>query len=225
MRLTTALLAACCAIVHLGMSCQCVYGQADKVKIHFGGTVTDAKGDPVKEGKIKVSFTGGLASSRTFRNGAYGFDVEIEKAKLPLMIKLAFHADDKQQFPTARSVEHLSPRLPKNRIQELHVVMYTDDQLKNAQLENPNLDELHAEAQQIETSLLDWMQSDAEFRGAYKKYDLAKLVNNRRKLIFELSSHAAIKSRLPLKYTESLFYSLRDEGPLSKNIQKWFSRD
>jgi len=80
------------------------------------------------------------------------------------MIKLTFYPDDKAYGPP-RWVKHISPRIPQNESHKLHVVLYTDDQLKKA-----GLGELYVEGQELETSIFFWMRATSDFKEKFREY-------------------------------------------------------
>jgi hypothetical protein len=123
----------------------------------------------------------GATSQNHSNDGKYKFDVVFPaKMALPLMIKLTFY-NDKDKFGPPRWIEHLATRIPKGDSQKLHVVLYTDEQLKKA-----NLGELYLESQQLDTSMFFWMEANENFKQRNKAYFLFQLLDNRRKLILSL---------------------------------------
>ncbi len=187
----------------------------------FEGTVSDAGGRAIPSGQVNVSCAGGaIGDFKTpFKAGLFRIQAELPAGSpLPLMVKLTFYADG-QPFPP-RWIEHLSPRLPPGAKQNLHVVLYTDDQLKKA-----NRGEVFAEAQQLETSLLFWIQADKQFKAEHAHRFSRKLLDDRRKLIYRIWDEAAQKADFPKTYGDAIRRRFADDGDLDRAMKDHLPND
>jgi hypothetical protein len=167
------------------------------------GSVEDAAGVKKTLRGDVICFPAGGSVFGTFKREVKdgNFTISIPKKGVPtppkgwpLMIKLSFYVRDTntgKRFP-ARHVENLSPYGK----QELHIVVYTDDQLAKA-----DLDVLFEEYQQLEKSLLAWQRADKEFKAQYKDYFSPEFLHSRQKLIIPLWQDAAAKKSLPQEFS------------------------
>jgi hypothetical protein len=124
--------------------------------------------------------------------------------------RLTFYSDDNPKL--TRWVEHLSPRFPKEDKQRIHVVLYTDDQLKKA-----NLSVLFSEAQQLEQSVFAWKWAKPEFKERYGRFFSRQLVEKRRDIIYSAWPEAAKKDNV--KWGGDIWYDrLSAGGPLAREM-------
>jgi hypothetical protein len=186
--------------------------------IEIEGTVTDAVGSPIAGGEVHFTPSrGGLGhSKKPFSGGQYRMSIPVPPKKtLPIMFKLTYYADDKYKLPP-HWVEFLSPRVPPGDKHRIHVVLYTDEQLKHASLAT-----LLSEGQQLEKSVLGWMEAKEEFKGMYGRHFSLPVLEKRRDAIYMSWEQAAARAEsVPRAFSEHLRDRFSRDSALAAEMKK-----
>ncbi len=202
------------AVLCLVLASPGTFSQPQKsIKAEITGTVTDASGASIGDGEVHVSFAGGAVGDfkRRFNKGTFTLTIDFPAGKpLPLMEKLTFYVEG---FPP-RWVNHLSPRVPPGRTQDIHIVMYTDEQLKKA-----NASDLLLEGYQMEESLISWMRADKSFKADYHKFFAASRLETRRRVIYAHWPDAAERDGLPKAYSDYLRSRFSDKSQMAAQMK------
>lgn len=192
-------------------------GQQPKY-LEIEGTITDAAGEPIKSGEVHFTPSrGSLGDSKTsIRNGEYRMKVPMPPNKTaPIKFRLTYFADEQYKLPP-HWVEQLSPRLPVGDKQRIHVVLYTNDQLGKADVTT-----LLSEGQQLEKSLIGWMQAKEEFKVEYHRFFSLPALQQRRNVIYTAWEGAAAQAEgISPAYSNELRNRYSDKSPLAIEMSK-----